>query len=488
MALKIQNTLSREMEVFQPYKLNRVNMYCCGPTVYWHQHIGNMRAFTEWDVVTRSLRYMGYEVNRIINFTDVGHMTADEDFGEDKMEIAAKKEGKTPREVADFYITHFLDDLSALNIQHPDGSPVSEGMNIADTKSHGWVRASEHIDDMIAHNKLIEANGYTYETDQALYFDVTKLPDYTALSKQPLEDKKTGARDEVHVDPDKRHPADFVLWMKKVGKYENHLQHWESPWGVGFPGWHIECSAMSMRYLNGELDIHTGGIEHITVHHTNERAQNIGAHGHPAVKYWIHNEHLQGADGGKMAKSSGKIYLLKELVEEGFDPMDLRYLYVSISYRMPIKFSLEAVEGARNSRNSLIKKIIKHVENSSEEGNLIKPYRDRFVESLEDDFNLSKGLAVINEMLGSDEKSEDIVATVYDFDSVLGLRLEESVDQLIADHGGDSLPDDVMDLLSDRLHARTDKDFTRSDELRDEIACKGYRVLDTDEGQVVEKI
>lgn len=486
MALKLYNTLTREKELFVPHEKNLVRMYNCGPTVYWRMQLGNIRAYANWDILHRTLLYLGYDVDRVVNFTDVGHMTEDEDFGDDKIENTARSEGKTPQEISDHFINTVTQDFYSMNYLQPDGSQTRLDMTPDETKDHGWARATLHIEDMIAHNKMIEVNGFTYETEQALYFDVTKLPDYTKLSRQVLSDKLVGVRDEVIVDPNKKNPADFVLWMKRTGKYAKHLQHWESPWGDGFPGWHIECSAMGCKYLGEYIDIHTGGVDHISVHHTNERAQNIGAYGHEVVRFWLHNEFLTNKEGDKFSKSKGNAFTLVELREKGYDPLDLRYYFMSIHYRQPIRFSEDGLESAKNARKSLIDKILSLVRGSEslDEGDILKTYDERFRESLMDDLNVSSALAVVSELLGSESKDSDKVRTILEFDRVLGLRLRESIEKALEK----DLPSEVQDLVDQRAKARAEKDYQRSDDLRDRLKEMGYEVLDGVNGQDVRKI
>ncbi len=316
---------------------------------------------------------------------------------------------------------------------------------------------------------------------------MTKFEDYTKLSGQRLEDKAVAVRDEVEQDPDKKHPADFVLWMKLVGKYENHLMKWDSPWGVGFPGWHIECTAMGCANLGEHIDIHTGGIEHISVHHTNEIAQNHAAYQHQVVDMWVHNEWLVGKKGDKMAKSQGNVYTVPELVDMGFDPLELRYYYLSVKYRQPLYFSIEGLESARNSLRSLRGKVAektRKLENFEKinEGKLLEKYDTEFRNSLQDDLNSAKALAVLNEVLGSDEKVEDILTTVNEFDKVFGLDLvrEES-------EGEEAYPEEVLELLGERETARAKGDYAESDRLRDEIKKHGYTVMDSAEGQKLVK-
>ncbi len=480
--MKLYNSLTKKIEEIKPLKKGLITMYNCGPTVYWRMQIGNLRAYAEWDVLHRALLYLGYEVKRLMNFTDVGHMTEDDDFGEDKIEETAILKGKTPTEIADFYIRTVIEDFYTMNYLNPDGTLVKPDTAIRDLSNYGWARATEYIDEMVEFIKKIEANGFTYETKQALYFDISKYEDYSKFFGQDLEDKKVGARDEVEVDLDKKHPADFVLWMKKAGKYENHIMHWDSPWGVGFPGWHIECSAMGCNILGEKFDIHTGGIDLLSVHHANEIAQNYGAYKHEVVKYWVHNEFVSTPKGEKLSKSKGNSVNLGDVIEKGFDPMDFRYHCVSVNYRVPMRFSWEALESSRRARLSLLKKIADL--EAGEGGELLDEYLERFKSLLEDNLNMSGAFALISELLKSKEKPEDIVKTILDFDRVLGLKIADSLKR----KKDFVLPVEVKDLLKQRDVARKEKDFSKSDTLRDEIAKFGFKVLDTDEGQKVERI
>ena len=483
--MKLYSTLDKKIVEIEPNQDGVISMYNCGPTVYYRMHLGNIRAYVNWDILHRALLYLGYKVKRVMNITDVGHMTSQDDFGddfgEDKMDRQAEKEGVEPIDIANKYINTVLDDYRALHILAPNGKEIPEDLNHENVSEYGWTRATEYIEEMIEIIKRMEERGYTYETDQAIYFDVTKVPDYTIFTGQKLEEKNVGVREEVGVDPDKRNPADFVLWMKKVGKYEDHLMNWPSPWGDGFPGWHIECSAMGTAILGENFDIHTGGIDHIPVHHANERAQNIGAFGHPVVKYWVHNEWLVNKDNEKLSKSKGAD-TLPEVLELGYDPMDVRYLFISVGYRVKMNFSLEALDGARSSRLALEKKVL---ELGEKKGNLLPKYVEAFKKELENNLNISGVLALVNEMLKADEKDEDKLATILDFDRVLGLGLDDIKKDEGYSEGGSATLDR---LLKERLEARENKDYVKADTIRDEIAELGYKVIDGPDGQSVEKI
>jgi cysteinyl-tRNA synthetase len=480
--MKLYSTLDRKVVDIKTIKDGLVSIYSCGPTVYYRMHVGNLRAYVNWDVFHRALLYLGYDVKRIMNMTDVGHMTSDEDFGEDKLQKQASKEGIDPLEIANKYIKTVLEDFSSLNILSPNGEVIDPNWDVNSVKEHGWTRATDYIEEMIQIIKSIESNGYTYETDQAVYFDVTKIPDYTIFTGQKLDEKEIGVREEVGVDPEKRNPADFVLWMKRVGKYENHIMHWSSPWGEGFPGWHIECSAMGTAILGEYFDIHTGGIDHIPVHHTNERAQNIGAFGHPVVKYWVHNEWLVSSDDTKLSKSSGNASNLSEIISLGFDPLDVRYLFMSVNYRTKLKFSVEALQGAKNARESLMSKI-KGL--GSVKGNVLDEYIKKFKDALENNLNMSDALALVNELLKSEEKNEDKLSTVLDFDKVLGLDMEKVLEK---EDTNIEVSSEIQSIIELRKTARESKDFAESDRLRDKLLDMGYRVLDTSDGQIIERI
>lgn len=481
--LKLYNTLNRQLEEVKPNPDGFVTMYNCGPTVYSMQHIGNYRAYSNWDILHRALVYLGYKVNRIMNITDVGHLTSDEDFGEDKMEAGAKSLNVSdPYEVANYYIKTFLSDMYKLNMWSPSRSEYSLEVPLDSLAKLGWIRATESVEPMIELIKDMETKGFIYETTQAVYFDVTKYSQYPELSGQKVEDKLVGVRDDVNVDKEKKHAADFVLWMKLYGEYEDHLMHWSSPWGEGFPGWHIECSAMGIKYLGKDITIHTGGIEHIPVHHTNERAQNFGATGKEIVKMWVHNEHLQSVGGEKLAKSVGNAYTIPELVDLGFNPLDIRLHLISANYRIPLKFSLESLEGAKNTRKSIENKISVLFEKAGGKvGAILDNFKNRFSESLENDLNMSAGLAILSDLLKSDESAEDIIATVLDFDRVFGLKLSEKKKNIV------EIPQEVVELAKERDEARASKDFAKADEIRALITAKGYLVSDSQSGPVITK-
>lgn len=499
--MKLYSTLDKGVVEIKPLKKGVISMYNCGPTVYNKMHIGNIRAYVNWDILHRALMYLGYDVKRVMNMTDVGHMTADEDFGEDKLQTQASKEGVNPMDIANKYIKSVLEDYASLNILAPSGDDVDPNWDVTDLEKYGWTRATDYIQQMIDVIKDIESNGFAYETDQAVYFDVTKLEDYTIFTGQKLEDKQTGVREDVNVDKGKKNSADFVLWMKKVGKYANHIMEWESPWGVGFPGWHIECSAMSTAVLGEYFDIHTGGIDHIPIHHPNERAQNIGAFGHSVVKYWIHNEWLVGANGKKLSKSDGTGSNLEGVLENGtFDPMDIRYLFLSINYRTKAQLSKEALEGARNARTNLMQKMYDEIGSVIVKGfakELVSvEYRDAFEEALSSNLNMSKALSVVNDLLGNASVDMEVKAsTILDFDKVLGLDIEKILKERFDIETQEPLEGNVVpekrivnSLLADRDKARELGDYSKADEIRYEIESYGFKILDSPKGSKVVKI
>jgi cysteinyl-tRNA synthetase len=468
--LKIQDTLTGKLEKFTPQEPGKVKFYHCGPTVYWTQHIGNMRGMTMADLIRRSLIYLGYDVSFVRNYTDVGHLTSDEDEGEDKMEKGAKREGLSPQKIADKYIKIFEDDVSALNMLPSDFTP----------------RATDFVEQMIEMDQMLLDKGYAYLTPNALYFDVSKFPDYNKLNKQNLEMNRSGAGTGDISDSEKRHPADFALWFFKTGKHKNALQVWESPFespevenGLGFPGWHIECSAMARALLGNTLDIHMGGIEHIPVHHTNEIAQSEAATGEHFVRYWIHNEHLT-VDGEKMAKSVGNVHSVSELREKGYDPIALRYFFLQSHYRSKQNFTLEALDAAQIALSKLSDFAAQQKESKTSLGNISELHKKSFVEALENDFNIPQALAVAWDVLKSDNAKEDIYATLLDFDTVFGLRLSEQEKTKV------EITPEVASLLEDREKARENKDWATSDRVRDLLLNEhGIVVKDTVDGQSI---
>ncbi len=461
MALTLYNTLSREKEAFTPLKAGKVGMYTCGPTVYNYAHIGNLRSYVFADVLRRVLTYNGLEVTQVMNITDVGHLTSDADEGEDKMEKGAAREGKTVWEIATFYTEAFNSDIHKLNIMEPST----------------WCKATDHIQEQIDQVKALEAKGVTYTTEDGVYFDTSKLDDYGTLARLKIDDLQEGARVDIG---EKKNKTDFALW-KFSPKDEKRAMEWDSPWGTGFPGWHIECSAMSSKYLGEQFDIHTGGIDHIPVHHCNEIAQAETAFGKkPWVKYWLHGEFLV-MDKEKMAKSGENFLTLAVLEEKGYHPLDYRYLCLTAHYRQQLSFSWESMDTAKHSRERLMN-IVSDLRDE-EEGSKgdTKKYEQEFLDAVDDDLNVPQALAVLwNALRDKELGKKEKLALTEKFDSVLGLGLleQEKLD----------IPQDVIDLAEKREQARKAKDFALSDKLRDEIKAKGYQVDDQKDGYKIKKL
>lgn len=476
MTLRLYNTLSRQKEDFEPQEPGKVRMYNCGPTVYNYAHIGNLRSYIFADILRRTLEYSGYDVPQVMNVTDVGHLTSDEDMGEDKLEVQARTSGMDIWEIAKYYEGEFFKDLEALNIEKPATI----------------CRATEHVPDMIELIKKIVANGHAYETPQAVYFDISTFPTYTELTRQSLEDKLVGARDEVREDAEKKHPADFALWFKAVGRFENHLMRWESPWGVGFPGWHIECSAMSMRYLGETLDIHTGGEDHIWVHHPNEIAQSESATGKKFVRVWMHGAFLvvgKPSDGDgdgeeKMAKSEGNFLRLQTLIEKGYDPLAYRFMCFSAHYRAKLKFTWESLDGAASGYSSLKDFAARAKQIGGTEGEWVGEYRDRFLEAITDDLNMPQAIAVVSDMIREADRRKDygVLDALYDFDRVLGLGFREATERATA------VDSEVESLIKQREEARASKDWALADQIRKQLSEQGIVLEDTPSGTLWRRI
>jgi cysteinyl-tRNA synthetase len=448
----LYNTLGREKQEFKPMAPGLAKMYACGPTVYHFVHIGNMRTYLFTDFLRRMLTYNGYQVSLIMNITDVGHLTDDADAGEDKMLVAMQREGKSAEEIAGFYTEVFFDDLKRLNVLPADFYP----------------RATDHITQQINMIQLLEGNGYTYETSDGIYFDTSKLDEYGKLSGQKAEEKEAGARVDMK---EKKNPTDFALW-KFSPEDEKRLMEWESPWGKGFPGWHIECSAMSVEYLDAPFDIHTGGIDLIPVHHENEIAQTKGAHDTPQANYWMHGEFIT-VDGEKMSKSKGNVYRMQDLIDKGFDPLAYRYLVMGAHYRTKLNFTFEALESAQTTLFKLRDK----ARDMAEPTSVSETYQERFHKAVNDDLNMPQALAVLWEMMDDDAlASGEKAATLLDFDEILGLQLDEVVATPL------DIPPKVQEKIDAREAARNDQDWETADALRDEIRDMGYLVEDTAEG------
>ena len=463
--MKLYNTLSRSKEEFIPIKPGKAGMYSCGPTVYNYAHIGNMRTYVFMDVLRRTLEAYGYKVKSVMNITDVGHLTSDADEGEDKMARAAQEQKKTPWEIAQYYTDVFFKDLQALNIKRPNLTP----------------KATEHIKEMLDFVQALAARGYGYETDDGIYFDISKFPDYGKLSGNDLEAQLAGAR--VEVNQQKRHPADFALWKKAP---KEHIMQWESPWGMGYPGWHIECSAMSRKYLGDTFDLHTGGVDHIPVHHENEIAQSDARLGHPAVHYWMHGEFMM-VDGGKMSKSLGNTYTISDLISRGYSPLAFRYLCLNAHYRSKLNFTWEAMSGAQVSYIRLLEGAYRHknAPSSPQAALLAQDAWEQFLEAAGDDLNIPKALGVAWTLIRSNIKSADIYDALLKMDGILGLNLAQYEPEQQQD---EPLPAEIAQLAEERQKARANKDWALSDNLREELRAKGYEAVDSKEGQRIKKL
>ncbi len=485
--MKLFNTLTKTLEDFHPLHPPRVGLYTCGMTVYDYAHIGHGRKYVGDDILRRVLTRFGYEVTHVQNVTDVGHLVSDADEGEDKLEKGAKKTGKTVWEVAEFFTKNFYDSTDQLNILRP---------TIV-------CKATDHIPEQIALIKKLLAKGVAYDTPEAVYFDVTKFPRYDGLFGQKLDDQRVAVRREVKTGEHKKHPADFALWFKRVGRFADHQMHWDSPWGDGFPGWHIECSAMAMKYLGDTIDIHTGGIEHTAVHHPNEIAQSEAATGKQFVRTWIHHGHLM-FDGAKMSKSLGNIYTAQDVVNKGFDPIALRYFYLTAHYRKPMNFTWEALQSAQNALKELrsaISNIKYQISNrntlSTEKLEKIDTYKRKFDDAISDDLNLPLALSVLWEVLKSNVPSSDKYDLLIDFDEVFGLNLRQVSEReapkfidLPQSYGSlattVALSNAAISNIDKRELLRQQKDFRKADTLRKQIESSENIILeDTPEGPTV---
>jgi cysteinyl-tRNA synthetase len=466
----IFNSLTRSVEEMRPGNPPEVTYYSCGPTVYLPQHLGNMRAYLFVDTLKRALAFNGFKVRHVMNITDVGHMTSDEDAGEDKIEKTARAEGKSPLEVADFYIAQFKRDCARLNIELPEPPML--------------CRATDHVPDMIALIARIVSNGLAYVAPSGVYFDVEKWRGTSRigrLSRQSLDDQHAGQR--LDHSPDKKSPHDFALW---VLNQPTHMMQWDSPWGRGYPGWHIECSAMSMKYLGATLDIHSGGLDHIPVHHENEIAQSESATGQPFVRYFVHNAFLVGMEGAKISKSAGKFPLVDDLIADGINPLAFRLLCFGAKYRSELAFSLDAVRAADRNLAYLYeftRNLGEAAAKSSTDTGWAAEYHDRFNDALNNDLNTPQALAVVLEMVAEAyRRSENrIWNTLKGFDSVLGLDLEKR----LAETRKTEFPPEILKLRADREQARAARDFKRADELRHELEALGYEIRDSKAGSVL---
>ena len=461
MDLFLYNTLTKKKEKFEPIDKEEVKIYSCGPTVYKDATIGNMRTNIFQDILRRVLRYNKYKIKHAMNITDVGHLVSDGDEGEDKMLKSAREENKTPLEIAEHYTKVFFEDLKNLNIETPEII----------------CKATDHIKEMLDFVTELLNKGYAYKTSTAIYFDISKLDKYPVLSNLNLDEQKAGAR--VEVDQEKRNPYDFALWIKAP---ENHLMKWDSPWGLSYPGWHIECSAMGRKYLGEQFDIHTGGIDLIPTHHENEIAQSKGACGKIPANYWMHGEYLL-INGGKMSKSLGNVYLIKDLEEKGYDPIVYKLFSYSCHYRNKLNFTWEGIESASKSLERLRNGYKTHLSGKDKVNDeIINQFEERFHKAINDDLNMPAAMSVVWEVVRAEEKSPKLAELLLKFDTVLGLKIEEETKKQV-----EEIPQEILNLVDQRKIARENKDWIKSDELRELINQKGYDIKDTKQGTEVKR-
>lgn len=462
--MKLYNTLTRQVEEFIPHEEGVVRMYTCGPTVYHFAHIGNLRTYIFEDILEKGLKYLGYEVKRVMNITDVGHLTSDGDTGEDKMAKGAAREGKTVYEIAKFYTDAFFDDCSKLNIKKP-----------------GIVEpASRHINIYIQMITKMLEDGYAYIANGNVYFDISKAKDYYQLSGKNPDDLMIGVRDTVEEDKSKKNPADFVLWFTD-SKFGNQDMRWDSPWGLGYPGWHIECSGISGKYLGEYLDIHCGGVDNIFPHHTNEIAQSEAYFGHKWCNYWVHGEHLNDKSG-KMSKSKGEFLTVSLLEEKGYDPLSYRYFCLGSHYRKVLEFSYEALDQAETAYKKLKARISKLDRTPDLHEDKIDYYQDKLKEAISNDLNTSSMLTLVYDVL-KDEELTDFTKLylIDDFDKVLSLNLIEEEQEVDSE-----LESYILEKIEERNQAKKDKNYSLADSIRDELLERGIRLVDSREGTTYE--
>jgi len=457
--LKLYNTLTRKKEIFKPLKDKKVGLYTCGPTVYWFAHIGNLRTYIFEDILKRVLEYNGFKVKHVMNITDIGHLVSDEDVGEDKILLAAKREKKTPKEVARFYEREFKKDLKLLNIKKPDV----------------WVRATETIKDQIELIKILERKSFTYIIEDGVYFNSSKLKTYGRLWPKKMK-ILPGKR--VKMVPGKRNPTDFALWKFPKKKRKEFL--WNSPWGKGFPGWHTECVVMSIKHLGIPFDIHCGGVDHILIHHTNEIAQAEAAFSKILARYWLHGEFLQ-VEGKKMAKSEGNIFTLKDLIDRGFKPLAFRYLCLTAHYRSKLNFTFDSLKSCQKALENLYEKTLEYKTRKKIKTKNFERYKKKFLNAINDDLNTPKALAIVWELV-SDQKVKDAekYQILLDFDKVLGFNLEKLKKPKI--------PEKIKKLIKIREEYRKKGNFEKADEIREKIKKLGFWIEDTKEGPKIKKL
>ena len=463
MSLKIYNTLSHSEEEFIPWNNEVVNMYTCGPTVYHYAHIGNLRTYIMEDILERTLRYLGYNVKRCMNITDVGHLSSDSDTGNDKMVTAAQKEHKTVLEIAKYYTDIFFEDFKKLNIIKPEiVSP-----------------ATENIDEYIKIIQKLLDTKYAYEAGGNVYFDTSKLKQYYVLTNHNEEELMDGVRDTVEVDNNKKNKADFVLWFTK-SKFDSQDLKWESPFGLGYPGWHIECTGISIKYLGEKLDIHCGGVDNIFPHHTNEIAQSESFLGHPWCKYWFHVEHLND-ESGKMSKSKGKTLTVDTLIENGYDPLSYRFLCLQSHYRKQLTFSYSSLDGAENAYKKLKNKVLSLSKDGEVETSVFNEYKNKFVSFLEDDINTANAISVIYDVLKAETNDLTKYELIKDFDKVLGLELTTETNNT-----SEVDTEFINSKIEERNEAKKNKNYELADQIRNELLEMGIILKDTREGTTFE--
>ena len=463
--MKLYNTLTKKIEEFIPFEDNKVRIYTCGPTVYNYAHIGNLRTYIFEDILEKGLRYLNYDVIRAMNITDVGHLTSDADTGEDKMLQGAQREGKTVTEIAEFYTEAFFKDMEDLNIKKPE---IIE-------------KASDNVDLYIKMIQKMIDEDYAYISNGNVYFDISKAKDYYKLSGKNPEDLFVGVRDTVELDAAKRNPADFVLWFT-LSKFENHIMKWDSPWGIGYPGWHIECSGISYKTLGEHLDIHCGGVDNIFPHHTNEIAQSEAYLGHKWCNYWCHGAHLND-NSGKMSKSKGEFLTVSLLKEKGYNPLIYRYFCLNSHYRNSLIFSFESLDTAKIAYNKLKNKVLSLNRVGNIDYQFKSEYQNKFKEALENDLNTSLMLTVTYDVLKDDRLNDATkFEIIKDFDTVLSLDLTKEVDKKVSDN----LEQEILEKIKLRTEAKKNKDFEKADAIRNELLQKGIRLIDTREGTTYE--
>lgn len=463
--MKIYNTLSKQIEEFIPYNKDMVTMYTCGPTVYHFAHIGNLRTYIAEDILEKTLKYLGYNVNRVMNITDVGHLSSDADTGEDKMLKGAKREHKTVLEIAKYYTQCFQNDCADLNIKWPDTV----------------VPATTLIPDYISFIETLIEKGYAYLSEGNIYFDTSKLKDYYQLTNHNIEELLSGVRDTVEEDKNKKNKTDFVLWFTK-SKFEDQELKWDSPWGLGYPGWHIECSCISLKYLGEHLDIHCGGVDNIFPHHTNEIAQTESYLGHKWCNYWVHTEHLNDTTG-KMSKSNGEFLTVNLLKQKGYNPLSYRLFCLQSHYKKQLIFTYESLDIAQNTYNKLKSKIKSLKEdNSPLDQEAFNKYNQEFINALEDNLNTSNALTVLYDVLKSDLTTNTKISLIKSFDKVLSLDLlkEDKIDKELVSY--------IEEMIEKRTNAKKNKDYALADSIRQELQEKGILIKDTREGTIYEVI